>query len=56
LIDEGEIRRYPKIYVAAGHAMLGYTMGPITGRLISEMIAGKPLSLAPEPLSLERFF
>jgi glycine/D-amino acid oxidase-like deaminating enzyme len=30
------------IYVAAGHAMLGYTIGPITGKLISEMITGKP--------------
>ena len=50
------LRRYQNIYVAAGHAMLGYTLGPITGKLISEMIAGKPLSLAPEPLRLERFF
>ena len=36
--------------------MLGYTMGPVTGKLISEMITGKPLSLAPEPLRLDRFF
>lgn len=50
------IARHPNIYVAAGHAMLGYTMGPITGKLISEMITGKPLSLAPEPLRLDRFF
>lgn len=48
--------RRPNIYVAAGHAMFGYTMAPITGKLISEMITGRPLSLAPEPLRLGRFF
>jgi len=50
------IPRHPNIYVAVGHAMLGYTMGPITGKLISEMITGKPLSLAPQPLRFDRFF
>jgi len=30
-------------YVASGHAVLGYTMGPTTGKVISEMITGKPI-------------
>jgi D-amino-acid dehydrogenase len=46
---------YPNVYIAAGHAMLGYTMGPITGKLISEMVSGTPLSLPWEPLRLSRF-
>jgi D-amino-acid dehydrogenase len=47
--------RHPNIYVACGHAMLGYTMGPITGKLVSEMVAGNPLSLPAAPLSSSRF-
>jgi D-amino-acid dehydrogenase len=51
----GRIPRHPNVYVAAGHAMLGFTMGPITGKLASEMITGAPLSLAAEALSPGRF-
>lgn len=51
----GRIPRYPNVYVAAGHAMLGFTMGPITGKLASEMITGASLSLAAEMLSPGRF-
>ena len=51
----GLLPNHPNIYVAAGHAMLGFTMGPITGKLASEMITGAPLSLAVEALSPARF-
>ncbi|MBI3644636.1 MAG: FAD-dependent oxidoreductase [Acidobacteriales bacterium] len=51
----GRIPRHPNVYVAAGHAMLGFTMGPITGKLASEMITGAPLSLAMGALSPGRF-
>jgi D-amino-acid dehydrogenase len=51
----GRIPGHSNTYVAAGHAMLGYTMGPITGKLLSEMIAGDGLSLPSEPLRLSRF-
>jgi D-amino-acid dehydrogenase len=47
--------RQPNIYVACGHAMLGYTMGPITGKLVSEMVMGVPPSLPVGPLRFGRF-
>lgn len=46
---------YPHIYLSTGHAMLGYTHGPISGKLMAEMICGDPLSLSLDSLSLARF-
>ncbi len=46
---------HPHVLLASGHAMLGYTLGPVTGKLVSEMIAGTPPSLPLEPLRLTRF-
>lgn len=42
-------------YIAAGHEGEGITMGPITGKLISQMITGQELDLPVEELSLSRF-
>ena len=46
---------HPNVYLSTGHAMLGYTHGPISGRLMAEMVCGEPLSLPLEPLRLGRF-
>lgn len=46
---------HPHIYLSTGHAMLGYTQGPISGKLMAEMICREPLSLSVKPLSLGRF-
>ena len=34
--------RLRNVLVAAGHNMLGLSMGPATGKLVSELIAGEP--------------
>ena len=47
--------RHPNVYLSTGHAMLGYTHGPISGKLMAEMICGESLSLPLEPLRLGRF-
>jgi D-amino-acid dehydrogenase len=51
----GPVPGYRGAYVATGHAMLGLTLGPVTGKLISEYVLdGKP-SLDLTALRLERF-
>jgi D-amino-acid dehydrogenase len=51
----GPVQGYRGAYVATGHAMLGLTLGPVTGMLISEYVLdGKP-SLDLTALRLERF-
>jgi D-amino-acid dehydrogenase len=43
------------LYVANGHAMLGLTLGPITGKLMADMIVGKKPSRDLAPLRPDRF-
>lgn len=43
------------LIAAAGHAMLGITLAPVTGRLVSEIVAGKAPSLDLTPYRPERF-
>ena len=47
--------RVSNLVVATGHAMLGITLGPITGKLCSEIIAGEKPSADLKLLSPERF-
>jgi D-amino-acid dehydrogenase len=51
----GPLPRYPNVFVATGHAMMGLTLGPITGKLIAEyVLSGKP-SLDLPALRADRF-
>ena len=51
----GRSRTSPRTYFAFGHGHLGLTLGPITGRLIADLAAGRkpPVDLAP--YASERF-
>jgi D-amino-acid dehydrogenase len=43
------------VFVATGHARMGFTLGPVTGRLASECILdGKP-SMDLQPMRVDRF-
>ena len=37
----GRPRRYDNLVVATGHAMMGLSLGPITGRLVATLLAGE---------------
>ena len=43
-----------RTFVATGHAMLGVTLGPLTGEIIAELAIGNPQSVA-EPFNPNRF-
>jgi D-amino-acid dehydrogenase len=43
------------VWLAIGHAHWGLTLGPATGRLISEMMAGETSFVDPAPYRAERF-
>jgi D-amino-acid dehydrogenase len=45
----------PGLWLAIGHAHWGLTLGPPTGRLIAEMMAGEPPFCDPAPYAAERF-
>ena len=37
----GRPRRWGNVVVAAGHAMIGLSLGPVTGRIVSRLVAGE---------------
>jgi glycine/D-amino acid oxidase-like deaminating enzyme len=43
------------MYIAAGHEGIGITEGPITGKLISQLVTGQTPAIPLESLSLSRF-
>ena len=51
----GRTKRYSNLVVAAGHAMLGITLGPVTGKLAAQVIAGEKPDLDISPLSPDRY-
>jgi len=52
----GRFAPYSNLCVAAGHAMLGISLAPITGQLVSQVLAGEQPRIALEPLSPRRYF
>ena len=51
----GRFARYSNLCVAAGHAMLGISLAPITGQLVAQLLAGERPRIALEPLSPQRY-
>lgn len=51
----GWARDVPGVLVATGHARMGFTLGPVTGKLISECIVDGEPSIDLDPLRVERF-
>jgi glycine/D-amino acid oxidase-like deaminating enzyme len=49
----GEVPEAPGLFLGTGH-VYGNVGGPITGRLLAEMITGAPMTLPVEELSLRR--
>jgi len=43
------------LIVAAGHATVGMSLGPITGKLVAQLAGGQAPALNLEPLRLDRF-
>ena len=45
----------PNLWLAYGHAHWGLTLGPVTGRLMAEMVTGATPFCDPAPFAAERF-
>ncbi len=50
----GKASGFDNVYIATGHSMLGITLGPATGKLISELVGDEPSSLDLRPFSPDR--
>ena len=52
----GRSKNLDNLTIATGHAMMGWSLGPATGKLVSELIAGEKPSLDISPYRPERKF
>jgi D-amino-acid dehydrogenase len=51
----GRSARQPGVFYAFGHGHLGLTLGPTTGRLVADLVAGRIASIDLAPFSITRF-
>ena len=51
----GRAPLHPNLWFAFGHASVGFALGPVTGRLIAEMMSGESPFVDPGPYAATRF-
>ena len=51
----GRFSRYDNLCAATGHSMMGLSLGPITGQLVSELLSGAKPSLDISGFRFSRF-
>jgi len=51
----GKSSSYDNLFLATGHAMMGWSLGPATGKLISELMTNKKTSIPTEAFNPDRF-
>jgi D-amino-acid dehydrogenase len=51
----GRTRHLPNLIVATGHAMLGLSLGPVTGKLVVEILSGESPSIPIQLLDPNRY-
>ena len=52
----GPMADHPNIYMATGHAMMGWSLGPVTGHMIADMISERTPVLDSPHLRVDRKF
>ncbi len=51
----GRLQQFPNVILATGHGMMGISLGPATGKLVSELVSGKKTSVGIEAFEPTRF-
>ncbi|SEE23391.1 D-amino-acid dehydrogenase [Tenacibaculum sp. MAR_2010_89] len=51
----GKLSNFKNVTVATGHAMMGWSLGPATGKIVSELISEQKTSLNLTPFNVERY-
>ena len=51
----GRTAKFSNLSIATGHAMMGLSLGPITGRLMAEILSGEKPSIAIDALNPDRY-
>ncbi len=52
----GRTKAWKNLTIATGHAMMGLSLGPVTGELVNQVLHGKPTKINIERLSPDRYW
>jgi D-amino-acid dehydrogenase len=48
-------KKLPNVYIAAGHGMMGMSLGPATGKMMSEIFLNNSITIPTDLMKLNRF-
>lgn len=51
----GRTKQFPNLLIASGHAMMGLSLAPATGQLITEIVNGKQTTMSVDALDPQRY-
>jgi D-amino-acid dehydrogenase len=51
----GYSKKHPNLFIATGHAMMGMSMGPASGKLVAQMMSGKKTEIPVDLFGVDRF-
>lgn len=51
----GRSRRFSNLIIACGHAMQGVSLGPVTGKIVAQILAGETPFMDITPMSVDRY-
>lgn len=51
----GFSQKYPNLFIATGHAMMGMSMGPASGKLVAQMMSGQKPEVPVGLFAVDRF-
>ena len=54
-VRDGRLKQWSNVVVAAGHGMLGMTQGPVTGKIVSDLLSGRDPGIDIQSISPNRF-
>ena len=52
----GRDKKYKNLTVATGHAMVGFTLGPATGKLVAEIIDAEQTTIKIDQMAVDRYY
>lgn len=51
----GRSRKFSNLVIACGHAMQGVSLGPVTGKIVAQILAGETPLMDITPMSVDRY-
>lgn len=51
----GRTQKYNNLIIACGHSMQGVSLGPVTGKLVAQILAGEKPLMDISPMAVERY-